>query len=133
MTDFIYNPNSVFSSDQNFTNKESVEYFTIIGLEDHTDTDGYPRVREENEEKIFAKKSSRKDGTPKYSIRLSNNGKLYNPVSIYGKETELKFLDRICRSDKKFKEVNEKTFLWYMKFLSTKNISWLYNAEREME
>ena len=133
MTDFIYNPNSVFSSDQNFTDEESIEYFTIVGLEDHTDSNGHSKAYEENEEKIFAKKSVRKDGTPKYSIRLSNNGKLYNPVSIYGKETDPKFLDRICRSDKRFKEVNEKAFSWYIKFLNTKNISWLYNAEREME
>lgn len=133
MSDFIFNPNSVFSSSKSDLDKEVIECYTIIGLEDNQDSFGNPKTSPENEEKIFAKKTVRKDGTAKYSIRLSNNGKLYNPISIYGAETELKFLDRICRSDKKFKEVNEKTFTWYIKFLSTKNISWLYNAEREME
>ena len=36
-------------------------------------------------------------------------------------------------SNEKFKEVSEKTLNLYVKFLQTKNISWLTNAEREAE
>jgi hypothetical protein len=43
------------------------------------------------------------------------------------------FLDRICRSNDKFKTVNEKAFNWYVQFLSSKNLSWFHNAEREIE
>jgi hypothetical protein len=59
--------------------------------------------------------------------------KLFNPVSIYGVEKDKNFLDRICRSNSKFKEVNHKVFDLYVKFLQSKNISWLNNAEREAE
>lgn len=132
MTNFIFNPDSVFSKDVSSTTEDE-DCFTVIGYEDFIDNTGNARIKQENIDKIFAKKTLRKNGSIKYLIRLANNGKLYNPVSIYGKETEATFLNRICRSDKKFKEVNEKTFNWYIKFLNTKNTSWLYNAEREME
>jgi hypothetical protein len=66
-------------------------------------------------------------------IRLDSNNKFFNPVSIYGTEKNKTFLDRICRSNQKFSEVSEKVFSLYTKFLSTKNILWLNNAEREAE
>lgn len=130
---FIFNPSSLFSK-KNHDNNEDVLLYTMVGYEDYFDNSGHARIENQNDtKKIFAQKNILKNGSTKYLIKLSNNNKLYNPISIYGLEEKKTFLDRICRSNKKFKEVNEKAFKWYIKFLNTKNISWLYNAEREIE
>jgi hypothetical protein len=131
MSNFIFNPRSVFSS-KTEKEAETNDYYTLVGQEDFVDEEGSARKNKDGD-KVFAKKILRKDGSVKYTIRLSNSGKFYNPISIYGSESEITFLNRICRGNKKFKEVNEKTFAWYIKFLNTKNTSWLFNAERETE
>lgn len=109
------------------------EYYTLMGMEDFQDSLNNPRINNSNDNKILAKKIVRDDNSVKFSIKLGNNGKVYNPISIYGEEKKNNFLDRICRSSNKFKEVNFKAFELYVKFLKTKNIAWLHNAEREIE
>lgn len=133
MENHIFNPNSLFS-DQNKKVTQNLGLYTLVGQEDYLDSEGNAQINADGDEnKVFAKKTTLKDGSIKYTIRLSNNNKLYNPISIYGVEQESIFLNRVCRSNKKFKEVNEKAFSWYLKFLNSKNTSWLYNAERETE
>jgi hypothetical protein len=90
-------------------------------------------IKNSDSKNIFAKKVIRKNGTKKYLVKNDSNGKLCNPLSIYGQEQEKSFLNRVCRSNNKFVEVNQKTFDWYVKFLSSKNVAWLNNAERERE
>lgn len=131
MNDFIFNPTSRFKSKEVETDNES-ELYTIVGLEEFLDDNNTPRLSNDSE-LVFAKKTLRKDGTIKYTLKLSNSGKLYNPVSMYGKEQETTFLNRVCRSNNKFIEVNQKVFDWYIQFLKTKNTAWLNNAERERE
>jgi hypothetical protein len=128
---------SIFSQKNIFTTNTSQdivsEYFTLIGEEDSTIND-LP-MRAVDDEKVYAKKIKRNDGSIKYMIRLDYAAKLYNPLSIYDKSDQsqgTEFLNSVCRSNKKFKEVNEKAFLWYIKFLNTKNTVWLLNAEREI-
>jgi hypothetical protein len=133
MSDFIYNPTSVFTNIKPEDSNVEEQFFTLVGFEDFIDSVGLAKLTNENNEKVFAKQISRKDGTTKFMIRLASNGKLFNPLSIYGVEQDNSFLNRVCRSNKKFREVNQKTFDWYLKFLNTKNIGWLNNAEREME
>jgi hypothetical protein len=131
MDNFIFNPGSKYSS-ENIDEDIVAEFFTLSGMEDFLDTEDYPRAKVESDS-VFAKRTKRKNGTTKYTIRLSNTGKLYNPVSILGQETNNSFLNRVCRSNNKFAEVNQKVFNWYVKFLQTKNVAWLNNAEREKE
>jgi hypothetical protein len=131
MSDHIFNPASRFNSKQIDSENES-EFYTIVGLEEFLDDNNTPRLSSESES-AFAKKTIRKDGSIKYTLKLSTNGKLYNPVSMYGKEQETTFLNRVCRSNNKFVEVNQKVFDWYVQFLKTKNTAWLNNAERERE
>jgi hypothetical protein len=106
------------------------EFYTIINNHDYIDDQDNPRTKTLNN-KTLAKKITRDDGTIRYTIKLSNNSKLYNPISIYGQEKQQNFLDKICRSSDRFKEVNLKTFELYLSFLKTRNISYLNNAERE--
>jgi hypothetical protein len=135
MKNFIFNPTSMFSNKAAHEehNLGDEQFFTISGEEDFTDSSGSPRLEKDSTEKTYAKKIIRKDNSYKYLIKLSNNSKLFNPLSIYGIEQDKSFLNRVCRSNKKFKEVNQKAFEWYLKFLTTKNIAWLNNAEREIE
>jgi hypothetical protein len=128
---FIYKPESRYTADSADASSED-NYYTLAGLEDFIDTEGNPRVQSDSDS-VFAKKIIRKDNTIKYIVRLNTSGKFYNPVSIYGQEHPKSFLDRVCRSNNKHKEVSQKVFEWYVKFLSTKNTAWLSNAEREDE
>jgi hypothetical protein len=127
----IFSKNNVFGKKQIL---ETTELYTIIGEEDLINDNGLPTKNIEDD-KVYAKKIVRTDASTKYLIRLDYSAKLFNPLSIYDKTEKrpfVEFLDSVCRSNKKFKEVNVKVFDLYMKFLSTKNISWLYNAEREI-
>lgn len=129
----FYTDTNIFSDQVDpHLESEQEEFFTLSGMEDFISNDLY-MIKDPQSKSIFAKKVTRKNGTKKYLIRNNSNGKLYNPLSIYGQEQEKSFLNRVCRSNTKFVEVNQKTFDWYIKFLSSKNVAWLNNAERERE
>lgn len=132
MNNFNINTNSIYKNAPQSSEEEQVCY-TILGQNDKLDSHGYPIISDPDNKHVFAKHINRQTGLSKYMIRLDSSGKLFNPVSIYGIEKEKTFLDRICRSNTKFKEVNQKVFNMYLKFLQSKNISWLNNAEREAE
>lgn len=126
----IFSNNNVFGTQNT---RENVELYTIAGEEDDINH-GIP-TRNNDDDKVYAKKIQRSDASLKYLIRLDPSAKLFNPLSIYDqtdKRPVTEFLNSVCRTNKKFKEVNSKTFELYLKFLSTKNISWLHNAEREI-
>lgn len=128
MNDFIFNP-----VDNQRNSDADNEFYSAIGSHDYLDTNNYPRITKENDKRVLAKKIIREDGSIKYSIKLTNSGKMQNPISMYGVEKDNSFLDRVCRSNDRFKEVNYKVFDLYINFLKTKNIAWLHNAEREAE
>lgn len=115
------------------TQTETSAFYTVVGMEDFLDEDHNPRLSNSDDVKVFAKKIVREDNSVRYSIKIDNRGKAYNPISIYGKETDNNFLDRVCRSNDRFKDVGSKAFYFYLKFLRTKNVAWLHNTEREME
>lgn len=108
------------------------KYYTMSGYESFNDDNGKPCADEKDTAIIFAKQTTREDGTKKYSIRLDKDKKMFNPVSIYGNK-DLRLLENISRNNKQYKEVNQKVFDMYLQFLSTKNTAWLHNAERESE
>jgi hypothetical protein len=126
------NNNSIYSSSHNNNQATSILAYTLSGEIDIEDNDVNLLVTS-NGEQICAKTISRIDGSIKHMIRIDSNNKFYNPISIYGTENNKTFLDRICRSNQKFREVSEKTLNFYVKFLQSKNILWLNNAEREAE
>lgn len=128
----FHQPNNIYKQNSDINELSLIEkYYTLIGEENFLQ-DGHA-MREHDDDRVYAKRIQRKDGSFKNLIKLTKNSKLYNPMSIYGQEKNSNFLDRTCKSNIKFKIVNDKAFEWYLKFLSTKNISWLYNAEREIE
>jgi hypothetical protein len=52
---------------------------------------------------------------------------------MYSEGQSNKFLAKAGKPEYSFKEVNEKTFSFYVNFLSTKNTAWLSNTERELQ
>lgn len=109
-------------------------YYTLSGQEDYMDENGNPRISSEKKmSHVFAKRIVRDGSTPKYSIKIGLDNKFMNPASIYDNYNKgSTFLDNVCRANNKFVDVNKKVFDMYLKFLQTKNLSWFYNAEREM-
>jgi hypothetical protein len=53
-------------------------------------------------------------------------------MGMFSEGKSEKFLSKIGRKEYNFKQVNQEIFDMYLNFLSTKNIAWLNNAEREM-
>ena len=128
----LYKPDNIYKNEGDV--KEELlqqEFFTISGSEEFTLQDT-PR-RHNVDDQVYAKRIQRKDGTYKLTIRTATDGKLYNPMSIYGEEKKSTLLDNICKSNEKFRTVNPKAFDLYIQFLSSKNLAYLYNAERESE
>ena len=107
------------------------EYFSIFGDHDFLDKNERPRTSEENEKTVAKAVST--DGKPKrFYIKIGTYGKIYNPIGLYSEGMNSKFLSKIGRKQFEFKEVNQKVFDLYVNFLTTKNLAWLNNAEREM-
>jgi hypothetical protein len=123
MTDHIINNKQISNSNA---------YYTIVGNHDYMDENNNPRCETEDSVNVLAKRIYRDNGTSRYSIKVDNNGKIYNPLSIYDDVKQTSFLDRVCRAQNKYRDVNYKAFEMYLQFLKTKNLAWLHNAEREI-
>jgi hypothetical protein len=127
MNNFIYEPNpSKLNQDSNNV------YYCLAGLGDHQDSEGYDVCNDDNDKRVLAKKLFRVNGTIKYLIKTAEDKKLYNPLSIYDNKDNKKFLETISRNQNSFKEVNYTSFHLYLRFLKTKNVAYLNNAEREI-
>lgn len=105
-------------------------YYTIIGDHDFIDSFNRPRAKTDSKN-VVAKLIANQSGN-KFFIKIGTYGKVFNPIGMYSEGQNNKFLSKIGRQEWQFKEVNEKTFNLYLNFLSTKNIAWLSNAEREL-
>lgn len=124
----IFNPNNIFT--KSVSSPEKYDYFVPVGSEEYTE-DSLTKTHADNSS-VCAKKITRSDGSVKFLVKIDRSSKFYNPFSIYDTDsTGNSFLASVCRSDKKFKEVNEKAFILYTKFLSTKNMALFNNSERE--
>ena len=125
----IFQPDNIFKHNLEDT-EESYEYYTTSDTAEYYDND-LARTSQDSKD-VYAKKVIRTNGSIKYMIKLDKNAKLYNPFAVTGPDKPNDtFLNNVCR-DKKFKEVNEKAFNFYVNFLTSKNPSLLFNAEREV-
>lgn len=122
--------NFVFTHNNTIKEETKEEFFTLSGMEDFLDENANPKQNKFNQN-TFAKKITRDDGSIRYSVKLNTNGKFHNPIAMYADDKNQNFLDRICRSSDKYRNVSYKVFDMYLNFLRTKNVAWLHNAERE--
>jgi hypothetical protein len=125
----IFNPAHIYEKEK-VLQQESYQYFSPIGTQDAIEDDLPIKNTDCND--VCAKIVHRIDTSKKYLIKLDRSGKFLNPFSVYDESrAHQTFLDTVCRTDHKFKEVSEKAFQFYVKFLATKNTGLLNNAERE--
>jgi len=68
----------------------------------------------------------------KYYVKTSSDGSIFDPWGMYSEGTESKYNNEQGRSKWVFGEVNESCFNFYIKFLESRNNSWLMNAKREV-
>lgn len=123
---FIFNPNKEkVLADKT---KESVVYYTMVGLQDHMDSDNRPVITQDMS-KVFAKTITT-NGNTKFYIKTGTYGKIFNPIGMFSEGKNNKFVARTGRNEYEFKSVNQNIFDMYINFLSTKNLAWLNNAER---
>lgn len=126
--------NCIFTQDKDKQAKESestsTSFYTLLGDHDFIDSNDYPRSNTDSS-KVLAK-SVVKNNSEKFYIKVGTYGKIFNPMGMFSEGKNEKFIAKIGKKEFEFKEVNQKIFDLYTKFLSTKNIAWLNNAEREM-
>lgn len=104
--------------------------YCLLGDHDFLDDQHRPRINISSTKTLA--KSIVSSGSTKYFIKTGKYNKIYNPIGMYSEGTNNKFQAKIGRNEWEFKEVNQKIFDLYLKFLTSKNIAWLNNAEREL-
>ena len=103
------------------------EYYVLLGNEDFVDENNNLRSTEDCE-KVLAKKIYRDNGSQKLMIKCDSYNRPLNPENqITSNKTVSSY-----KSGYKFINVSQKAFEYYIKFLQTKNQSWLLNTEREL-
>lgn len=125
--------NCIFTQDKTNTDKQessTTEYYSLLGEHDFIDTNNKPRTNKENKSTLA--KCVIEDSNKRFYIKTGTYGKIYNPMGMFSEGKSEKFLSKIGRKEYNFKQVNQQIFDMYLNFLSTKNIAWLNNAEREM-
>lgn len=120
---FIYQPNADISKE---TSNKTICYYAVLGDHDFIDNENKPRTQNESKHTLAKRINN------KFYIRVGTYGRIYNPIGMFSEGKSDKFVAKVGKKEFDFKEVNQKIFDLYLNFLSTKNIAWLNNAEREM-
>lgn len=109
--------------------QQTNEYYTYVGGEDFVDENNNCRLNEDNENTL-AKKIFRDNGTFRLMIKCDMDHKPVDPENQIA--TSINKIREQYKSKSSFVTVSNKAFDNYLKFLQTKNKSWLLNTEREM-
>jgi hypothetical protein len=116
-------------------------FYTTLDNQEYVDNDGFARV-DSFSDKVFAKAVKevrskdvlkRSPSYYKYYIKLTKDKSFYDPFPKHGASLDrTSFVNRICKSDSSFVEVNQSVFNKYINFLKTQNTKWLVDAQREV-
>lgn len=131
MSEFIINKNKIDREYPLASEQEGDIVYTISGRQDKIRNGFYVlevpvQEAEENPYAHAIKNSS----SNTYWVKVGENGRLFNPYGLYSEGMERK--KRVGRSTWKFRSVNANIFNQYVRFLTSKNETFLHNAEREM-
>lgn len=119
----------------------SDKYYTLINYQDFLDEDNNPCKMELSDD-VYAKAILNKkpkhisDKKTYYSYYVIMNPKneLYNPVKIHSTiKNKSNFVDKVCKSEWSFKEVDKSVFDTYVDFLRTQNLRLLQKANRSLK
>jgi len=125
-------------------NNDNTKFYGLSGYEDYIDEQANPRIKDPASPHIVAKcienkKSKHFDtntGGYTFYILSTPNNTLFNPIEKYSTindKRQFHFIDKICKHEWSFKQVNQLIFDKYITFLKTKNVSWLKEAERDLK
>ena len=123
--------------------KPDVIVFTLTGKEDE-ELDGLPiltdRFKVRNDGARIVVEASQRDEAcakeihypqlTKYYIKRGMHGRLFNPLGLQEEIRHGKI--RAGEEEWVYREVSQKTFEFYLDFLTTRNLAYLRNAEREV-
>lgn len=124
MTDFIYNP----SQQDIVVNK----YYGWKDSYDFIDDNDAPRINDPDSARILAKKIYQNNNHCTFLIRITQDNKPYNPMNTKNLDAKKYNFNTNLRNNISYKKVSSRAFDYYLKFLRSKNISWLHNTEREI-
>ena len=137
MDDAVYRPHggveNLDQTDQDWGSspRRDVRTYTLFGKHDFLSDDEEPLLFEETDKLAYAKKVWINNGHPKYYIRRTTEGTLYNPIGLDPETQHNKTIHHAVRTDSDFVPVNKKVFELYIQFLKTKNPGFLRSAQRE--
>ena len=119
---------SITTAKQDIKEQKNHEYYVFLGNEDFVDENNNLRSNIDDD-RVLAKKIYRDDGSYKLMIKCDSRSKPFNPDNKFkaGNQTVASY-----QNGYRFYTVNEKAFEYYLRFLQTKNNSWLLNTEREL-
>ncbi len=120
------------------------QYYSMLGDEDFIDEFDNPRIIDKTSEKIAAKIVFNKKPRQvvanslhkSYFIKVNPSLQAFNPVpnlSAIKNKTNNHFINRTCKSEWFFKEVDMIVFNKYLNFLKVKNIKLLKDIERDLK
>lgn len=114
-------------------------FYTISDYHESIDDQGNYLVNNDSD-KVYAKAVKESKGKNileknpryyKYYIKLSPDKTLYDPFPKYTSTSKPSFVNKICKAENNFIEVNQSTFNKYVAFLRTQNTKWLNDAKRD--
>jgi len=121
--------------------------FTIFGQHDeltdeygNTNTDGFPLLYDTQDDSgkitpsyllpnAFARVAMGKK--VRYFIKTNSLGKHYDPIGMFSENRHNKVLKHAGKKEWEWKEVPHTVFIFYLKYLKSRNKAWLINSERE--
>ena len=132
-----------FISNNNRNEQKTERLYCALGSEDFVDDDGFPRLELETESlcaKALPNKPTKHFGDKRgndyrYYIRMDADQELFNPIEILSTVKDKKnnhFINSTCKSTRDFKEVSPSIFDKYTKYLKSKDLRWLKEAQREL-
>lgn len=117
------------------------QYYTLIDNKDFLDEKDNPR-KTELSDAVYAKaivnKKSKHIVDSKlyysYYILVNSKNEIYNPIQLHSSiKSKSGFIDKVCKTEVFFKEVDKSIFDMYISFLRTKNLRLLKNINRSLE
>ena len=118
------------------------KYYVLLDTQEFLDDKGFPRTKDVNKacaKAVYGRKSKHitdRKAYYTYHIQCSQNNEAYNPIDLHStvqiKKTNA-FIDKVCKEEVKFQEVDQSIFDQYIEFLKTKNARMLKDINRRLK
>ena len=117
----------------NKTEEEGIDFSGDLKKIEFFGVGGEPQDSETKECYAKLQTYTNHKGQPRYSyyVKSGRDGSLFNPWGMYTEGTESKSFG--SENYWRFQHVNKKCFDFYLRFLESRNNSWILHAEREIK